>query len=142
MILYKLELPIPWSTADVPVLGINIYIHQTGEPVKTLHDPSVFDEHHQHFAIELVRTIRRTLQQQALDSEALDDQAIYDLTSSLSFNISALIDGSATSGDASTPTIAHLAFKQAESDGDVLLTSDEGTYLHEISEGIVEDEFE
>jgi len=97
----------------------------------------LFDEKQEAFASELIRTIKRTL-----ENQGLDEQTVYDLTGSLSFNVAALIDGSATSGELTNPTVSYLAFREKEEGLDSIITSPIGSYIHEISEGIVENEFE
>jgi hypothetical protein len=105
--------------------------------VKIHENQNLFDEKQEEFTLELVRTIKRTLELQGLD-----DQAVYDLTGSLSFNIAALIDGSATSGELNNPTVSYLAFREKQESLDSIITSPIGSYIHEISEGVVDNEFE
>lgn len=97
----------------------------------------LFDEKQEEFTLELVQTIKRTLEHQGLD-----EQTVYELTSSLSFNIGALIDGSATSGELDNPTVSYLAFREKEERLDSIITSPVGSYIHEISERIVDNVFE
>jgi hypothetical protein len=99
-------------------------------------DQSLFDDKQEEFITELVRTVKHTLKQQGLD-----DQDVYDLTGSLVFNVSALIDGSATSGELKNPTVSYLAFREKEETLNSIITSPIGSYLHEISEGFVDNEF-
>lgn len=96
-----------------------------------------FDSKQDDFVEELVKTIRRTLEEQGLD-----EQLVYDLTSSLAFNVSALIDGCAVSGKKERPTVSYLAFRELEESLASVVISPVGSYLHEISEGFVESEFE
>ena len=105
--------------------------------VKIDNNQDLFVEKQEDFTLELIRTIRR-----ALECKGLDEQAVYDLTSSISFNVTALIDGSATSGEQDNPTVSYLAFREKEESLDSIITSPVGSYVHEISEGFVENEFE
>lgn len=97
----------------------------------------LFDERQEQFAKELVQTLKRTLEE-----HSLDEQTVYDLTDSLTFGVSALLDGSALSGDLDDPTVAYLAFREKEESLDSIITSPIGSYLHEVATGIVEEEFE
>jgi len=102
-----------------------------------IEDQDLFDDKQEEFTTELVRTVKRTLEEQGLDK-----QSVYDLTSSLVFNVSALIDGSATSGEIESPTVSYLAFREKEESLNSIIISPIGSYLHEVCEGFVENEFE
>lgn len=105
--------------------------------MKIIENQELFDEKQVEFTSELVGTIKRTL-----EGQGLDEQAVYDLTGSLAFNVGALIDGSAVSGELDNPTVSYLAFREKEESLDSIIISPVGSYIHEISGGLVDNEFE
>lgn len=105
--------------------------------MKIVQDQTLFDEKQEKFATELVRIIKQTLTEQGLD-----EQTMYDLTSELSFNLAALLDGTAVNGAVSDPAIMSLAFREKEHCLESIVVSPAGSHLHELSEGLVEEAFD
>lgn len=105
--------------------------------MKIIENQELFDEKQEEFISELIGTIKRTL-----EGKGLDEQTVYDLTGALAFNVGALIDGSAVSGELDNPTVSYLAFREKEESLDSIIISHVGSYIHEISEGFVDNEFE
>lgn len=105
--------------------------------MKIIKNQELFDEKQEEFTSELIGTIKRTL-----EGQGLDKQTVYDLTGALAFNVGALIDGSAVSGELDNPTVSYLAFREKEESLDSIIISPVGSYIHEISEGFVDSEFE
>jgi hypothetical protein len=106
--------------------------------IEFVEDQESFDRHQIAFLRELIATAKSAFRQ--ANVEVAEDD-FYELLSVMSFNISALLDASATAGPLDDPTVPFLAFRKDER-SEIIITSPVGSYLHEISEGVLEEVFD
>ena len=106
--------------------------------LEVVEDQKVFDRHQDELLRQLIVTIRDSIDQAGA---SIPEEDIYSLVSVISFNISALLDGSTVAGSPDNPAVPYLAFRKEEQ-SDTLIASGVGSYLHEISEGLVDDVFD
>ena len=103
--------------------------------LKLVEDQGRFDRHQAELLKQLVGTISDSLEQAEI-SVPEDDAGNF--IGILSFNISALLDGSTVAGSPDKPAMPYLTFRQDEG-SDTLIVSSVGSYMHEISEGVVDE---
>jgi len=106
--------------------------------LEIVENKEVFDRHQVEFLKEMIGMLKGAFEQADV---TVQEDDMFELLSIMSFNIGALLDASATAGPLDDPTVPFLAFR-AEERSETLITSPVGSYLHEISEGVLEEVFD
>ncbi len=106
--------------------------------LEIIEDREAFDRHQVEFLKELIDTIKRAFEEAEV---SVPEDDYFNLLSIMSFNISALLDASAVAGSPDDPTVPFFAFRKEER-SETLIISPVGSYLHEISEGVLEEVFD
>jgi hypothetical protein len=79
---------------------------------------------------------------QILEQNGVDEEMIYSIAGDLAFDVCAIIDGSAEMGTEKNPVLPFLAFKKSEEETNTLIVNNIGSYMHEMTYGIVDKVFE
>ncbi|KIM08292.1 MAG: hypothetical protein KU38_09945 [Sulfurovum sp. FS08-3] len=100
-------------------------------------DSKKYDEYQEEILKCIIRSIRSTLENKEIDKDVIED-----LTGSLAFGISAIIDSSAVMGTEDNPILPYLAFSKNIEEKDTLIVNKGGSYLHEMVFSCIDDVFE
>ena len=96
-----------------------------------------YDSNQEVMLENLVASFKRILEQNDVDEEM-----IYSIVGDLAFDACAILDGSAVMGSEESPVIPFLAFCKNEEEKETLIVNESGSYMHEITYGIVDKVFE
>ena len=77
-----------------------------------------------------------------LEEKEVPEELIYDVTGDLVFEIGTIIDSSAVIGTEENPVLPYLTFSENENNRESLIAGPNGSYLHEMAFGFVDQIFE
>lgn len=100
-------------------------------------DSDKFDEKQEELLAYLARRVKGLLEEKEVPEEL-----IYDITGDMVFEIGAIFDSSAVMGTEENPVMPYIAFSKSEEERGSLIVSPEGSSLHEMAYGFVDQLFE
>ena len=105
--------------------------------MKFSNDSEIFDEKQEVLLAYLASRVK-----ELLEEKDVPEELIYDITGDLVFTIGAVFDSSAVMGTEEDPVLPYVAFSKSEEERENLIVSPEGSSLHEMAYGFVDQLFE
>ena len=105
--------------------------------MKLVFDEARFDARQLFLMEKIVETLLDGLRSAGVD----DSQTLHDATSDMAFSLACILDGSRIMELDGEPVLPFIGFAN-ERDGDEIVVSEAGTWMHEYSHGTVSDVFD